>query len=278
MTNEEVKNFYKEDERLYDLNENKKFLIMFNRLIDEGYDILMGVKEMQNLIDRLFNWYEIKFPEKEFDFYDGKLTRDFSKFNELSNQMDLRQLFFRLSDNQIRFLDGGYRSLSEKNFPIYDGDKIIDYSRKVYYKINRKPNDKFYEKYSSFIVGADAYDGVIDTDYEIQKYVEEENFDLEFLNAELSQKYSDCLDFSSLTKAINNKFFDDYLRRQILEFVMLKLLYSKNTTISRGYERARRFKEEFNKKLGLDLSMEKLDKIINRDYSVDKDKVKKLSI
>ncbi len=278
MTNAEIKNFYKADERLYDLNENKKFLIMFSHLIDEGYDILIGIKEMQNLIDRLVNWYEIKFPEKEFDFYDGKLTSDFSKFNELSTQMDLKQLFFRLSDNQIKFLEGGYRSLSEKSFPIYDGNKIIGYSKKVYYKINRKSNDKFYEKYSSFIVSADAYDGVVDTDYEVQKYVEKEDFDLGFLNVELSQKYSDCLDFSSLTKAVNNKFFDDYLKEQILEFVMLKLLYSRNTIPSRGYERARRFKEEFNKKLGLNLSMEKLDKIINRDYNVDKDKVKRLNI
>ena len=76
MTGEEVKNFYKEDERLYDLKENKKFLIMFNHLIDEGYSLFIGIDEMQDLIDRLFTWYEIKYPEREFDFYDGKLTSD----------------------------------------------------------------------------------------------------------------------------------------------------------------------------------------------------------
>ena len=277
MTSEEMKNFYKEDEELYDLKENKKFLIMFNHLIDEGYDILIGVKEMQDLIDRLAIWYELKYPEREFDFYDGKITNDFSKFKELSEVMDIRQLFFRLSDKQIRFLEGGYRSNVEKSYPIYDGNKIIGYNKKVYYKVNRNSNDKFYDRYADFIVSADVFDGVIDTDYEIEKYING-TVDLEGLNSVFSKKYSDCLDFSALTRAVNNKYFDDYLRNQVLEFAMLKLLYSKNTTYSRGYERARRFMEEFNKKLGLSLSMDRLDKIINRDYSVDRNKVKKLNI
>ena len=78
MTKEELKNFYSEDEKLYDLNENKKFLYMFNHLIDEGYELFIGIDEMQDMIDRLAAWYEIKFPEREFDFYDGKIVQDFA--------------------------------------------------------------------------------------------------------------------------------------------------------------------------------------------------------
>ena len=64
----------------------------------------------------------------------------------------------------------------------------------------------------------------------------------------------------------------------MLEFVALKLLYSRRTIPERGYERARRFMDEFNKKLGLNLSMERLDNIMNRDYKEDRSKVKIISL
>ena len=110
MTKEELKNFYDEDLKKYDLNENINFKVMFNRLIDDGYDLFVGIDEMQDLIDRLFAWYEIKYPEREFDFYDGKVMQDFAMKKELSDLMDINQLFFRLTDNQIKLLEGNYRS------------------------------------------------------------------------------------------------------------------------------------------------------------------------
>ena len=57
------------------------------------------------------------------------------------------------------------------------------------------------------------------------------------------------------------------LRHRILQLVALKLLYSRNTIPERGYERAKRFINEFNKKLDLTLSTEQIDEIINRDYT-----------
>ena len=43
-------------------------------------------------------------------------------------------------------------------------------------------------------------------------------------------------------------------------------MYSKNTIPERGYERALRFINEFNKKMNLELSTEEIDEIMNRDY------------
>lgn len=130
MKDEELKNFYNNDARFYDLNENKKFLYMFNHLIEDGYELFIGIDEMQDMIDRLVNWYEIKYPEREFDFYDGQMTSDFSKFKELSDVMDVRQLFFRLTDNQIKLIEGLYRSKFSKDFPIYDAGKLVGVSKK----------------------------------------------------------------------------------------------------------------------------------------------------
>ena len=277
MTGEEVKNFYKEDERLYDLKENKKFLIMFNHLIDEGYSLFIGIDEMQDLIDRLFTWYEIKYPEREFDFYDGKLTSDFVTKKELSDLMNINQLFFRLSDNQIKLLEGNYRTISMKEYPIYEEGKKIGVSKKVYFKINRNENDIYYNKHKDFIISADAVSGKVDTDYETDKYITG-NVTIDDIYRKFKEEYTDRLEFEMLEKAINNKYIDNYLRDSILEFVALKLIYSKKTTPERGYIRAKRFIDEFNSRLGLNLTYEEIDRVMNNDYSEDKSKVKFISL
>lgn len=56
--------------------------------------------------------------------------------------------------------------------------------------------------------------------------------------------------------------------------VALKLLYSNRTIPERGYKRATRFINEFNKKMGLNLSTEEIDEIINRDYTNDERNLK----
>lgn len=278
MTRDELKNFYDENERLYDLNENKKFLYMFNHLIDEGYELFIGIDEMQDMIDRIAAWYEIKYPEREFDFYDGKMTNDFSKFKELSDVMDISQLFFRLTDKQQQLLEGLYRSNSSKEFLVYEAGKLTRVNKKVYFKIDRKEEDKFYDRHQDFVVSADAETGLVDIDYEIEKYVPDEEVYIDDLVKIFTDKYSDKLDVSSIEKAANNRYLDNYLRDRLLEFVALKLLYSKRTTPERGYERAKRFMDEFNKKLGLNLSMDKLDKIMSRDYTEKRSKVKVISL
>ena len=274
MTKEELKNFYNNDLEKYDLNKNTDFKIMFNRLIDDGYDLIIGIDDMQDLIDRLFTWYEIKYPEREFDFYDGKVMQDFAMKKELSDLMDINQLFFRLTDNQIKLLEGNYRSNFMKEYPIYEEGKKIGVSKKVYFKINRFENDMYYKKHKDFIVSANAISGKVETDYETDKYVQV-NICLDDLYNVFKEKYADRLEFKELENAINNKYIDNYLRDRLLEFVSLKLLYSKNTTPIRGYTRAKRFIDEFNKKLNLNLTYDVIDEAMN--YK-EKSKVKVMSL
>ena len=276
MMKEELRSFYKEDKRFYDLKENKKFLIMFNHLIDEGYNLFIGIDDMQDLIDRLFNWYEIKYPEREFDFYDGEVTLDFAIKKELSDLMDINQLLFRLTDNQVKFLRGNYRSKDEMEYFIYDGNVKVGTGVKVIFKIGRNSTDRYYLKYKDFIVRADAVSGVLDIDYEVLKYVDADNITLDDLFKNFSENYSDRLEFKELEDAINDKFIDNYLRDKLLEFVSLKLLYSKQTIPERGYVRAKRFIDEFNKKLDLSLTYDEIDKVMNI-YKENKSNIKTLS-
>lgn len=276
MTSEEIKNFYKEDERLYDLSENKKFLIMFNHLIDEGYNLIVGIDKMQDLIDRLFTWYEIKYPEREFDFYDGVEIQDFTIKKELSDLMDINQLFFRLTDNQIELLEGNYRSGFMKEFPIYEEGTKIGVHKKVYFKIVRNKNDSYYNKHKDFIVSADAMSGEVDIDYEIDKYVNSDT-NINDLYKIFKESYVNRLDFTELEDAVNNKIIDNYLRDRLLEFVSLKLLYSRHTTPERGYIRAKRFIDEFNKRLNLSLTSNEINRVMD-NYKTNKPKTKILSL
>ena len=276
MTSEEIKNFYKEDERLYDLNENKKFLFMFNHLIDEGYNLIVGIDEMQDLIDRLFTWYEIKYPEREFDFYDGVEIQDFTIKKELSDLMDINQLFFRLTDNQIKLLEGNYRSGFMKEFPIYEEGTKIGVHKKAYFKIVRNKNNSYYNKHKDFIVSADAMSGEVDIDYEIDKYVNSDT-NINDLYKIFKESYVNRLDFTELEDAVNNKIIDNYLRDRLLEFVSLKLLYSRHTTPERGYIRAKRFIDEFNKRLNLSLTSNEIDRVMD-NYKANKPKTKILSL
>ena len=278
MTKDELKNFYNNDLKKYDLKENTYFKVMFNRLLDEGYDLFIGLDEMQDLIDRLFTWYEIKYPEREFDFYDGKIVQDFAFKKELSDLMDINQLFFRLTDNQIKFLKGNYRSKIEKEYPIYEEGKKIGVSKKVYFKINRNSNDKYYLKHKDFIISADAISGKVDSDYETLKYIDNDDITLNDLFQVFSENYADCLDFLELEQALKNNYVDNYLRDDILNFVALRLLYSKKTVPERGYKRAIRFMDEFNKRLGLNLSYDEIDELLNNSYKEDNSKVKLLSL
>lgn len=278
MTKDELKNFYNNDLKKYDLKENTYFKVMFNRLLDEGYDLFIGLDEMQDLIDRLTFWYEIKYPEREFDFYDGKIVQDFAFKKELSDLMDINQLFFRLTDNQIKFLKGNYRSKIEKEYPIYEEGKKIGVSKKVYFKINRNSNDKYYLKHKDFIISADSISGKVDSDYETLKYIDNDDITLNDLFQVFSENYADCLDFQELEKALKNNYVDNYLRDDILNFVALRLLYSKKTVPERGYKRAIRFMDEFNKRLGLNLSYDEIDELLNNSYKEDNSKVKLLSL
>lgn len=266
MTVLELKQFYNGDNRLYDLKNNKDFLYTFNSFINKGYDLFIGVNEMQEMIDLIANWYEIKYPEREFDFYDENITSDFDGLFELSSVMNIKQLLFRLTDNQKKLLEGLYRSQSSNETPIYQNGEITGVNKKVYFRVIRNANDRFFSKYKSFMVSVDANSGLVDMDYELEKYVLDDKIYLNDLVKIFESKYSDELDFSEIQEADNNKRVDNYLRDTLLELVSLKLLYSRRTTPERGYERARRFICEFNKKLNLNLNTDLIDEAINRDY------------
>ena len=271
MTFAQAERFYGQDTKDYEIEKNKDFLTWLKTSIKEGYHCFIKTEELQELIDSIVNWYEIKYPERELEYFEGTRHMDFQDIRRISDVMDIRQLLFRLPHNQLCLMECGYRAKGWGQHPIYENGKKIGWKAQIFMSINRKneeESDSLLGKAPYFLLHADHMTGEVSNDYELEEYLDsEENLNLDELFSIFKEKYTDELDFTELKESVYDHNCDMELRHRILQLVALKLLYSRNTIPERGYERAKRFINEFNKKLGLALSTEQVDEIIHRDYT-----------
>lgn len=271
MTIAQAERFYEKDTKDYEIEKNKDFLTWLKISIKDGYHCFMKTEELQELIDSVVNWYEIKYPERELEYFEGPKHLGFQDIRKISDVMDIRQLLFRLPHNQLCLMECGYRAKGWGQYPIYENGKEIDLKVQIFMKINKKNKEEcnpWYGETTYFLLHADHMTGEVSNDYELEEYLDsEENLNLDELLSIFKEKYTDELDFTELKESVYDHNCDMELRHRILQLVALKLLYSRNTIPERGYERAKRFINEFNKKLGLELSTEQIDEIIHRDYT-----------
>ena len=271
MTVAQAERFYGQDTKDYEIEKNKDFLTWLKTSIKDGYHCFIKTEELQELIDSIVNWYEIKYPERELEYFEGTRHMDFQDIRRISDVMDIRQLLFRLPHNQLCLMECGYRAKGWGQHPIYENGKKIGWKAQIFMSINRKneeESDSLLGKAQYFLLHADHMTGEVSNDYELEEYLDsEENLNLDELLSIFKEKYTDELDFTELKESVYDHNCDMELRHRILQLVALKLLYSRNTIPERGYERAKRYINEFNKKLGLELSTEQIDEIIHRDYT-----------
>ena len=271
MTIAQAERFYGQDTKDYEIEKNKDFLIWLKTSIKDGYHCFIEAEELQELIDSIVNWYEIKYPERELEYFEGTRHMNFQDIRRISDVMDIRQLLFRLPHNQLCLIECGYRAKGWGQHPIYENGKEIGWKTQIFMSINRKneeESDSLLGKTPYFLLHADHMTGEVSNDYELEEYLDsEENLNLDELLSIFKEKYTDELDFTELKESVYDHNCDMELRHRILQSVALKLLYSRNTIPERGYERAKKFINEFNKKLGLELSTEQIDEIIHRDYT-----------
>ena len=274
-------NFYNYDAKDYELEKNKEFFIWLKSSISNGYHCYMGIEELQELIDNIANWYELKYPEREFDSHIGIIHLNFEDIKEISDVMDIRQLFYRLPHKQLCIMECGYRAKSGGQRPIYENGKKVGFKPQIYIKtiIKNEKYDPWANEIPFFYLQADCMTGEVLKDYKSKDYLNfKENLTLDELLEKFKEKYPDELDFTNLKECVYDHDCDMELRHRILQLVALKLLYSRNTTPIRGYERAKRFIDEFNNELGLTLSTKEIDEIINRHYNINKNEEKILVI
>lgn len=271
MTIAQAERFYEQDTKDYEIEKNKDFLTWLKTSIKDGYHCFIKTEELQELIDSIVNWYEIKYPERELEYFEGTRHMNFQDIRRISDAMDIRQLLFRLPHNQLCLMECGYRAKGWGQHSIYENGKEISWKAQIFMSINRKneeESDSLLGKAPYFLLRADHMTGEVSNDYELEEYLDsEENLNLDELLSIFKEKYTDELDFTELKESVYDHNCDIELRHRILQLVALKLLYSRNTIPERGYERSKKFINEFNKKLGLALSTEQIDEIIHRDYT-----------
>ena len=110
MTITQSERFYEQNRKKYDISKNKELLTWLKRAIKNGYHAFIDIENLQELIDNIVYWYEMKYPEREMEFYEG--TRYFNSENmeTLSNVMDIKQLMYRLPHKQLCLIQCNYRS------------------------------------------------------------------------------------------------------------------------------------------------------------------------
>lgn len=270
MTIAEARRFYDQDEKKYEIEKNKEFMTWLRDSIDNGYHCYISTEELQELIDYLVTWYEIKYPDRELEFYEGTTNLEFLDVKKISNIMNIRQLLFRLPHNQLSLLECKYRSHGGCQTPIYENGKVVGMDARISMVIKKKEKSDSLSYIPYFYIFAEPKTGNIPSKYDIEEYVEcDGDITLDVLLKLFDEQCKDTLGYTELKETIYDHNMDIELRNRVLQLAALKLIYSKNTIPERGYIRAKRFIEEFNKKLGTTLSLDEVDEIMKKDYSED---------
>lgn len=217
------------------------------------------------MIDNITTWYEMKYPERELEFYEGVRYFNFKNMLPLSRYMSIEQLLYRLPHEQLLLLECSYRARAGYHhfYDVNDEKKCVNM---IGISICIKDNfngyrEEYHLKFQRFLLSVEEKTGEVDVDTTLKKYVNNDSINLEEVLDLFKTKYNDILDFKELEDCIYDHNCDFELRSKILQLVALKLLYSSKTIPERGYIRATRFIGEFNKKLGLNLVKMKLMKL-----------------
>ncbi len=241
------KNFYEKDEKKYKLRNNPEFLKWLETSINNGYQCRFRLTAMQDLIDIITSWYEMKYPDTKLERENRKTTQE--------DLMEAEELIKRLPAAQEQILSCPYYKSYNYIEPKSDkaSNKVF---KRIYYNVDEKGK-------------------IIETEDTI-KYIGKREMDADELLKKIEKMYPNRYDLTSLKKDNNNFYSDIELRHRLLSLTSLSILYSENTTPSCGYKRAQIFIKEFNKEMGLLLSTYEIDKIMENALNSKRQKTKTL--
>jgi len=212
MTLGQAKRFYEQDLKKYQLENNEEFLTWLKKSIDEGYNCFLDLEQIQELINYISYWYEMKYPERELEKSDGIINLEFQDINKISDIMTIRQLLYRLPHDQLCLMECGYRAKGWGRKPIFQKGKETGHESIIFMEIGKKiiKPDKIEASY--FLISANHYTGKVFLDQELGKYIDKELILDELLNV-LSNNYKDELDLNKLKENVYNHNYDIELRK-----------------------------------------------------------------
>lgn len=253
MSTEEVKEFYKRDRKEYSINENKDFLTWFYEQLQSGYRPYLDISKIQGLIYKIVSWYELKYPDRDIEKQEGIIDSKFMNLDDITDYFSFEQLKYRLSDKELETLDCNYRAC--------DG-----YDNFITFYITDK---KSLENYK---VNADRKTGVINLEdlfflkNNIVYFSKEPNIEELYFKIKGSKSY----DYSNLEKIILNHKIDLELRKKIIRFINLALIYSPQTKPEYGEIRARKFDQEISKNYNISIKKQTVKKLQSLETRFEK--------
>ena len=111
MTGLEWENFEKLDRKEYIVDKNNEFLKYYYDKITKGYSPILNLGEIQELIDNITKFYEFKYPENLLNAMRYERISDkeeFQKCIKIGKKLDINQLKYRLSHDQLNFIECNY--------------------------------------------------------------------------------------------------------------------------------------------------------------------------
>lgn len=269
MTIAEANQFYEQDTKMYEVEKNCFFLEWLSYITDKGYVPYMNTERLQEFIDIITYWYEMKYPERFFDASEGITDLKFPNQSYLSKMMNVQELLYRMTDKQNSLIACDYRSTTGGIRHIYNEKKeIVDYQNMGF--IHIKEADKF-----DISIHFDCSSGMGEISFAAEEDSNSKSIHIENMLGILREKLGDSIDLSSLERCIYIHDCDMKLRRRVLQMAALKMLYSKNTIPEHGYKRAKYFIKEFNDAFGFALTTEEIDSIMeNFHKQIDSDILK----
>ena len=262
---DEDKKFYKYDKKEYIVKKNRDFN-SFYRKYDDGFRNAISLDEIQDLIDKIVIWYEIKYPEFEIYTIEGIRYSEFKDIPNLTKKLDFSQFIPRVSCKQRHLLRCSYRG------NCYVGD-CLGRSMTCIDIRSTSPSEMVGMHNTLFSINVDLYTGKILNLSDLREHVYflEGDLSLSELLMIFDTKYKGEYDYSSLVRCLYYYNTDVELRNFVFNLAALKLLYSKNTTPSHGYFRALKLIDEYNATFKGNISSEKIEEIMNNFYPKDKD-------
>lgn len=251
--------------------QNMELIKWFKTAMQKGYTPCISVHGICELIDSIVRWYELKYPYRDIQKLEGTTYLDFADIPSITDALDVRQLLYRLPDEQAELLLARYHSSNGgfvKNI-IDEHNSTIGYQQMIGVLIKRKHYHETFEcghlEGPEFYIMIDANNGQIENFIGSEDYVAKGTKIEELLSIFMKECVND-LNFEQLKQVLFNHQCDIELRKRILDFVALKLLYSREMCFA-NCVRTKHFIDDFNAYFNIKLNSKEIDDIMEANYA-----------
>lgn len=218
----ESEEFYNNDYEEYILSNRLGFNTWFNKNYSRKPEL--SIEELQELVDKVIMWYVFRYPDRQLDdksIYDGPHS-----MKDISNEMNFRQLLYRLQNHELSVFDCKYHA-----------NELRYVDNKLHCRINISKNKKDIKNFYITEIG-----NISD--------ITQESYNLPFQTIEkfYEDNHDSGYDMTYVLRCIQDHKNDLILRNHIIDAIAKGLLYYKHTTIEYGDYRLKKFISDINSK------------------------------